>query len=262
MRLKEDKIKLTGVIIGQLGRNSRDRVEKTNEGKEAIDKKDPLVFIKTIVATHLVSSKLDNEDNFYQSNVSYSTVRMNDSETIESYHRRFRSIVGGMTQAAKLAAKEASVPDEKMQAIHFVNTLSANFSEYKNAYDRNMLKAKPNTVEEAYQEAVNFGADKRQYSARKTDSPAGGGTRAGVFVATDKVGGGRGGGRGRGSRGNGGGRGTGGGGAGGAHKKRGRCVICNEEGHWKNECPQREKSSSDADLEKAIKEASKEKANK
>lgn len=194
---------------------------------------------------------------------SYSTVRMNDSETIESYHRRFRSIVAGMTQAAKLAAKEASVPDEKMQAIHFVNTLSTNFSEYKNAYDRNMLKAKPNTVEEAYQEAVNFGADKRQYK-RQTDLPTGGATRAGVFVATDKVGGGQGGrgGRGRGNRGSGGGRGTGGGGAGGAQKKRGRCVICNEEGHWKNECPQREKSGSDADLDKAIKEASKEKANK
>jgi len=170
-----------------------------------------------------------------------------------------------MTQAAKLAGKEASVPDEKMQAIHFVNTLSTNFSEYKNAYDRNMLKAKPNTVEEAYQEAVNFGADKRHYGKKNTDTPAGGATRAGVFVATDKAGGGRGG-RGRGNRGgNGGGRGTGGNGkgsAGGTFKKRGRWAICNEEGHWKGECPQREKSNSDADLDKAIKEASKEKANK
>ena len=82
-------------------------------------------------------------------------------------------------------------------------------------------------------------------------------------MATDKVGGGRGGrgGRGRGNRG--GGRGAGrGGGTGGAPKKRGKCAICGEEGHWKAECPQREKSNSDADLDKAIKEASKEKANK
>jgi len=241
-RLKADKIKLTGAILGQLGPNSRDRVEKLPAGRAAIDEKNPLELVKAIIATHLVSSRLDNQDNFYQSQVNYNSMRMGDTETIENYYRRFRGMLASLTQAALAAGKVNLIPDDKMQAIHFIYTLSASYSEFKLAYDRNMLDEKPDTSADAYEAAIDFGLDERPSNRRDRSN------RMNVFVV-EKRGGGRGRGRGR-------GEGRGGRGFG---RGRGNCAICKKPGHWKNECPERQEHE---DIAKAVKEVGGAKSNK
>jgi hypothetical protein len=241
-RLNRDKIQLTGTILGQLGPNSRDRVEKLEAGRAAIDAKDPLELVKAIVATHLVSSRLDNNDNFYQSQMNYNGIRMGETESIENYNRRFRGMLASLTQAARVAGQEGSVPDDRMQAIHFIYTLSAAYSDFRLAYDRKQLKEDhiPDTAVKAYAEAIDFGTNRRANS--QMDRP----TRAGVFAAT-KRGGGRGG-RGRGDDRRGRGEGF-----------RGICFGCNKPGHRKQDCPEQKERD---DIARAVKEVGSAKSNK
>jgi hypothetical protein len=197
-------------------------VKRRQEGIDAITNNDPLNLMKAIVATHLIGSDVDNMRNYYAAETNYREhLRMSETESIDTYRRRFNEYVASLTEAATRATQDDKVPAAEAQAIHFVERLASAYSDFKIAIRRHMVTA-PTSVQEAYEAAIHFGTDiksERKYSTA---------THAGVFY-TD-------GGRGRGNsstRGRrGGGRGSGRGGRG-----RGACVICGEYGHWKNECP-------------------------
>ena len=235
-RLASDKVKLTGVILGQMGNMTKDLVKRRQEGVDAIANNDPLNLIKAVVATHLIGSDVDDMRNYYAAETNYRDhLRMSETESIETYRRRFNEYIASLTEAATRAAQAGKVPAAEAQAIHFVERLASAYSDFKIAIRRHMVTA-PTSVQEAYEAAINFGTDIRSERRYSTT------THAGVFY-TD---GGR-------SRGNSSSRGRRGGGRGSGRSGRGRgaCVICGEYGHWKNECPSKD-GKEDRQINEAI----------
>jgi hypothetical protein len=60
-RLENEKPKLFGVIWGQLGKGSQERIRQTTDGKEAEERKQPQKLIKAIIATHFTAGKTDSQ---------------------------------------------------------------------------------------------------------------------------------------------------------------------------------------------------------
>lgn len=222
VRLNDQKPRAMGIILGQMSQGSIDLVRKVGEGARAIDEKDPLALVRTILSTHIGSGKTDNVLNLTTTEDSYHSMKMGYHENIEDFHRRFDAGHASYAEAARCAGKEASLPDDEMLAFHFVNKLSDRFGEYKSAVERKMVDRKK-TVQEAYEAVVEFGTNKHGGAHDKPNEGRGNETNTrGAFT----VRGGRG--RGRGDEGRGRGRGG-----------RGACAICHKQGHWKNECPDR-----------------------
>ena len=240
-RFEEDKAKIFGVILGQITRSSRDRIDATAEGKSAITNKDPLSLVKVILSTHFTGSKADPEENFYAAEKTYMRMSMYDGETLADYHRRFSATLESIRESARVVDKTDKVPDEAQVVIHFVYSLNSHYTQYENAFRRSLLRTKPLSLQEAYESVTSFGDDR----AHSFHGPQHHHTR-GVFSATR-------GGRGRqtnyGESGRGGRKARGG---------RGACHKCGQFGHWKNDCPVVDKDA-DKDVEKALKEKEKQK---
>lgn len=199
--LEKDKPKLFGVLKGNIGKNSLEKIKQTEKGSEAITEKDPLKLVQAIIATHLVAGKADNDQNLYSAQQNYNKLIMGDVENIGRYYERFKANLASLCESAKRAEAIDTLPGDGMQALHFVNTLSAYYREYAQYVQRG-IKDKPKDLETAYRAAVDFGPSKPSYTQRQ-----------GIFLS---------------SRGGRGGRGRGRGGRG-----RGACHDCGEFGHWK-----------------------------
>jgi uncharacterized membrane protein YgcG len=237
-KLEEHKVKLMGVLLGQMSEASKDQVKTTQEGKTAIEEKEPLDLVRAIVSTHLTAGRIDNDQNLYAAETNYRRIQMGEYEPIATYHRRFLASLTSLKECASRAEKDGAVPDDELQSIHFISTTNGQYGAYKDYFKRGIVSA-PTTLQDAYEKMVDFGTGRAPYSDGREE-------RRGVFTTfRGGRGGGRGGRFGRGGRG------------------RGACVICNEYGHWKNECPNKKADSSD-DVAKAVQEVrdEKEKANK
>ena len=231
----KDGTKLFGVIMGQLGQASIDAINKTTQGKAAIDEKDALELIKAIYSTHMISAKIDNTLNLYEAEGNFRELRMGEDEGLDSWLRRFNGSENAYMAAAERAEKGDQVPDEEQRALHFVKKLNSKYSDFVSDFDRDQLRGgRPETVQKALEAVFNYGPNKRAVPAQSQ------GQSRGAFYA------GRG-------RGRGGGRGRWG---------RGACAICHKEGHWKNECPERSADQEDKTVASAVKEAGKGKKGK
>jgi uncharacterized membrane protein YgcG len=237
-KLEHDKVKLMGVILGQMSEASKDQVKTSQEGKDAIEEKNPLNLIKVIISTHLTAGRIDCDQNLYAAETNYRNIQMGEFEQIATYHRRFSASLSSLRECASRAEKEEAVPGDELQSIHFISTLNGNYGAYKENFKRGIIPA-PTTLQEAYEKIVSFGPGRSHYEVREI--------RKGVF-STFQGHGGRGG---RGGRGGGFGRGGG----------RGACAICKQPGHWKNECPNR-KGEANEDVAKAVEQVRDEKGKK
>jgi len=236
--LEEHKIKLMGTMLGQMSDGSKDQVKTSQEGKDAIENKDPLSLVKAILSTHLTLKRIDYEQNLYAAETNYRRLEMGETESIANFFRRFSASLSSFRECASRAGKEETMPDDEQQSIHFVMQLSANYGAFKDNFRRGMISPKPTSLQEAYERICNFGPGRSSFDVKELK-------HRGVFVTR----GGRGGGRG------GPGRGSGRGGFGGG---RGACAICHQYGHWKNECPQR-KGDGDEEVSKAVEHVKEEK---
>jgi len=199
------------------------------------------MLIRTFIATHLVYGKTDDVQNLYSAESNYLALRMGDQEGIDSYQLRFKANLSALTEAAYRADKMDRTPDEDMQIVHFVNTLSNRYSEFKSDWLRKLPEIKEQeqltTLQKVYERVISFGPDIRSMKHTSTNY-------RGVFVT--QRGNRKGGGGGRGDSNRGGRTSTKGGG-------RGACAICKEHGHWKNECPNR-KTDEEKQIDKAVNE--------
>lgn len=226
-KLADHKVKLTGVILGQMSDSSRDQVKTSQEGKEAIDNKDPLLLVKAILGTHLTMGKIDDQQNLYAAERGYQRIEMGESESIANFMRRFNASLSSYRECASRAEKEETLPDDEQQSIHFIMQLNAQYGAFQDTFKRGMIVPKPATLQEAYERVCIFGIG-RSHEYREP-------RHRGVFHTR---GGGRAGRGGRGSHGRGHRGGTSFGG-------RGSCAICHEYGHWKNECPHKKEETDD-----------------
>jgi hypothetical protein len=231
-KLDQDKVKLMGVLLGQMSEASKDQVKTTQDGKLAIDQKDPLELVRAIISTHLTAGRIDSDQNLYAAETNYRNIQMGEYEPIATYHRRFLANLSSLRECASRAEKEGAVPDDELQSIHFISTLNAHYGAYKDNFKRGIISA-PTTVQDAYESIVHFGPGRAHYEVREV--------RRGVFASFRGGRGGRGGRDGRGGR--------------------GACVICKKFGHWKNECPSRKGEAND-DVARAVEQVRDEKGKK
>ena len=236
-KFEEDKIKLVGTILGQLSRESVDTIRQTEDGRKAIDQMLPLTLIKTIVSTHMILGKIDNEQNLYEARRLYEGIKQGERETLDNYCRRFEAAVASLTEAAARAGMDTETPGEKLQAIHFTRNVNDSFSMFRDNVQRGLLESQ-NNIRSALEAAIRFGEGKTFKSSTTTT-----GEYRGVFAST----------RGRGGRYRGRSRATGRSGFGPCTKY--PCKICNATDHWAKDCPDGgKKLPADSDIKKAIDE--------
>lgn len=244
--LQDHKVKLTALMIGQMSQGSQDLITKGAEGLKAILDKDPLELVKAVISTHMVSSKVDVTQNFWESTEAYNRITQEPHESLPVFRRRLEGLWQGLQESARNAKKEDKLPDEEMQAMHFLSRLNAKYADLNLNIDRGIIE-RPNTFLKAYEDAANW---KFQTSL----SSDGGSNHRGVFATWR--GGGRDGGGGRSARGRGrGGRDNPRGGGGG--RGRGGCHVCGSQDHWRNECPNRKDETEADEIKATVKEAKK-----
>lgn len=235
-KFEDEKVKLAGVMLGQVSPGSMDRLNQVAEGATAIKDKDPLSLVKAILTTHLTAGKADGEQNLYYAEMNFKNMKMYEDEKLPMYYRRFEASVASVTESATQLTKPERVPDDAQCVMHFIHTLNTNYNSYKLAYRRDQLKTKPKKIQEAYEMIILYGPDKMPGDKKYNDTNETNYGRRGIFYSNR---GGRGRGRDSGGRGRGGGRGA--------------CHICGDTGHWKRDCPK----NVDEDISKAIAETAK-----
>jgi len=226
-KLESDKAKLVGIIMGQMTAESKDRVRQTEDGRTAILEKDPLKLVKQIRATHVTHGNRTKGENLYSAQMRYNGIRMFEhGETIQQYMQRFEHEVDALKQAAKTADEEGAVPAEPMQALHFIKRLNREYDNFKDAYDRHVVKGRAKTIQEALEAALRYGKNEPR---SEPEIP-----RRGAYVATHKFN---------------------------EYKgpwKPGKCSGCDQKGHWKRDCPNQHlwktKSGEDHEIDSAIEE--------
>ena len=229
-KLEEDIAKLFGTILGQMSPESQDRIKETDEGLNAMRDKDALALVKAIRGTHNTAGQKDAKSNCYEALKHYMSISMKgqSQETIPQYKIRFGNEVEAFTQSAIGAGQEGMVPDESMQCIHFVKTLSYEYAGYKNCWERGIV-TKSDSIGDTVKSILEFGKDTVTVHSEPQQK--------GVFVANQKTshhstqhkGGFR------------------------PSSKPGKCNKCHQEGHWVKECPDWSKMGyNDGQIEKAI----------
>lgn len=226
-RLESDKAKLIGVIMGQMTAESKDRVQQTEDGRNAILEKDPLKLVKQIRATHLTSGNRTSSENLYFAQMRYSGIKMFEhGETIQQYMQRFDHEVDALKQAATAADEEGAAPTDQMQALHFIKRLNREYNNFKDAYERHLVRRRAKNVKEALEAALTYGKNEPVIEQEIQ--------RRGAFLSAAKVN---------------------------EYKgpwKPGNCSGCGQKGHWKRDCPNphlwKTKSGVDQDVDKAVEE--------
>ena len=226
-KLESDKARLVGVIMGQMTAESKDRVQQTEDGRKAILEKDPLILVKQIRSTHLTSGNRTSGENLYFAQMRYNGIRMFEhGETIQQYMQRFDHEVDALKQAAEVAKEDGATPTAQMQALHFIKRLNREYNNFKDAYERHVVKKRAKNVKDALEAALTYGKNE---PVIEQEIP-----RRGAYLTTPKPN---------------------------EYKgpwKPGNCSGCGQKGHWKRDCPNphlwKSKSSVDHDVDKAVEE--------
>jgi hypothetical protein len=167
VRLECDKVRLHGIIVGQLSETSKNQVKTTSEGITALEEdKDPLKLIKAVRATHLTHSLVDPKIAFFAAQSLYEQTRMDDrdslarhKEVLEAAHSRLCS--AAVAAEASYEGETFDVPSESMLAVKFVMTLSTRYGAYKQKVTRGE-KDIPRTIKDALEDVQKHGPEYAQ----------------------------------------------------------------------------------------------------
>jgi hypothetical protein len=55
--LEQDKIKVYGLMLGQISQASKDRIKETEAGEEAVGTQDPRTLLSAILSTHVTDNQ-------------------------------------------------------------------------------------------------------------------------------------------------------------------------------------------------------------
>jgi Zinc knuckle len=237
-RLETDKLKVFGLMMGQMSENSKNRVKETDSGSIAIEQQDPRLLLTAILATHLTDNRLGAEHNLYKIEQAFHRYIMEPGDSLAFYYQRFRALLSGVQEAYHRAQQDP--PDTSYRdvqlALRFTIGLNSSYSTYKQYYEDG-LKDWPENLVDAFSEASKF-----------RPRTAGSGNPGDVGRANAFAMRGRGRGRGRGRN---PGRGRGGDSRSGSYgestgstsggpseygTRKGACHTCGESGHYSFEC--------------------------
>ena len=87
----------------------------------------PLTLIKTIVSTHMILGKIDNEQNLYEARRLYEGIKQGERETLDNYCQRFEAAVASLTEAAARAGMDTETPGENSKLYILLGMLMTAF---------------------------------------------------------------------------------------------------------------------------------------
>lgn len=157
LKLEVDKRKAYGIMMGQISENSKSRLLETELGMEAISAQDPLSLLQSIYATHLNDSRLGAQQNLLKAEQLYSSLYMGQTETVNGYYQRSKSILAGLYEAHARAGNDPmlKMPEEQQQGVKFILGLSTSYWHFQRYYEDG-IKVWPNNIDEAYHDTVKY----------------------------------------------------------------------------------------------------------
>jgi hypothetical protein len=154
------KVQTLGMMLQCMSQASIDRVEDTEEGRTAIEEKDPLKLIKAIRETHM-RTKVDDDINLYEAKKKFDNSAQGSTESLANFKTRKLNELKAVEVAAKSAESEGDVPSASMQVQTVLNLMNGEYALWKMLVKRGVMK-KPATLEDLFQDAVEFGPDSDQ----------------------------------------------------------------------------------------------------
>jgi hypothetical protein len=152
-RLEKDKLKVFGLMMGQMSENSKNRVKEIDAGSIAIEEQDPRLLLTAILAAHLTDNRLGAEHNLYKIEQAFHRYIMEPGDSLAFYYQRFRALLSGVQEAyhrAKQDPPENTYRDVQL-ALKFTLGLNLSFNAYKQYYEDG-LKDWPESLVDAFSE--------------------------------------------------------------------------------------------------------------
>jgi Zinc knuckle len=156
-KLEADKLKVFGLMVGQIPENSKNRIKETDTGAIAMEQQDPRLLLSAILSTHLTDNRLGAEHNLNKIEQAFSKYVMEPGDSLAFYYQRFRALLSGVQEAytrAKLEPPDTSYRDVQL-ALRFTIGLNSTYTPYKEYYEDG-LKDLTESLVDAYSEASKF----------------------------------------------------------------------------------------------------------
>jgi Zinc knuckle len=156
-KLEADKLKVFGLMVGQISENSKNRVKETDTGAIAMEQLDPRLLLSAILSTHLTDNRLGAEHNLYKIEQAFHRYAMEPGDSLAFYYQRFRALLSGVQKAYNRAKQELPETSyrEVQLALRFTIGLNSSYSAYKQYYEDG-LKDWPENLVDAFSEAATF----------------------------------------------------------------------------------------------------------
>lgn len=204
-QLERDKIKLHGVLLGQMSESSKNRLKSTASGMLSMENKKLLTLVKEIRASHLGVGIVAPDIEFYAAKKAFENLKMDEGGNLDRYKEIFDAGSARLRAAAEMAGTEYTerMPNDKMMATQFIMNLAPKYGAYVKKVVRGE-KSLPSTVKDALDDIVKHGVEYDNTYRRDRAYVTQGGKRGGHSGAgrggNSRSGSGQGG-RGRGERG-------------------------------------------------------------
>ena len=155
--LEEDKGNLYGAMLGQMSESSKTRVGEIQLGVEADNEHEPRKLLQAILATHIGDSTLGLAHQMYVITKRYNDLVMGAHENLSMYYTNTKSALTAIQQAYEAAGRGGidEIYIESQMAVKFILGLNSAYIEFTSFFT-NGLKAWPDCLETAYQEAAKY----------------------------------------------------------------------------------------------------------
>jgi hypothetical protein len=156
--LVDHKIKLFGVLLKAVSRESYVKIQENSVGKEAMSDKCPKKLLEAIRITHMTDNKGDVKAQLFEATELYGHDNEMGKLSLSDYYTRFLALVENIRSISNRISNEEfmedSTPSDEQQAYKFVKGLSY---QYDNLIDniQSGLVDMPGTVAAVYTLAAN-----------------------------------------------------------------------------------------------------------
>ena len=164
--LEKEIRKTYAIMWGQISDSSKNRIKECEIGLSAIEHQDPRELLQAIYATHMADNRKGAMENLFAIEELYLGIRMNPSETVNSYYQKSKSMASALQEAHRRAGDEYSMPGDKQRGVKFILGLSDEFKDLKK-YFQDEIKEWPESLEEAFLKASKFTPEKHTTPQRQ-----------------------------------------------------------------------------------------------
>lgn len=181
-KLRRDKIRVFGLIQTHQTAASEQRTLSYEGGSAAKSSKDPLAYLKVIIASHATTGRAHPMEAFYEAQRYYNNIIMGEEEWLTSYTERFEATARAYVEAAHMAELDDLIHNSALQTMHYIKTLNSRYDEYRDSVENSKNDDYPTQIQEAFGQANDYSTVKTRWRDRQ-NSRRGRGGHINAFVA-------------------------------------------------------------------------------